>query len=298
MATAVEFAKDEWREPLTKACADDALRLSPNHLALTRLQHRALMAYRPRSLRHEYELFVEQEIEEYKNSVPRNVLLTIGDEAVASLGRQQQLALTELVLCDEVDRLVRGRLRIPAYGTWRRRRLKALIEMSRPERWGLRPDGALARTVSGSMDGHVLVAGAHEEGTALYLAANGCVVTALDTTEDVVERVMNAAVQVGIASRVRAVLTDLASWQPDMALNAVVCARAAFEGLSQGERVRALELLQHATTAGGVHLVEVDSPDGSAIPLEELEASYRGWQTSLERDVHDIRTFTARKAVA
>ena len=43
-------------------------------------------SHRPtRSLKHEYELFVEQEIENYKESVPRSVLLGIGDEAVSSL---------------------------------------------------------------------------------------------------------------------------------------------------------------------------------------------------------------------
>src|SRR3569833_4548086 len=75
-----------------------------------------------RSLRHEYELFVEQEIENYKESVPRSVLLSIGDEAVASLSAQPQFALTELVLVDQVDRIIFKRLRLPAYNTWRRRR--------------------------------------------------------------------------------------------------------------------------------------------------------------------------------
>ena len=44
------------------------------------------MAQRPaRSLKHEYELFVEREIENYKESVPRSVLLSIGDDAVRAL---------------------------------------------------------------------------------------------------------------------------------------------------------------------------------------------------------------------
>ena len=68
------------------------------------------MAHRPRSLQHEYELFVEREIENYKESVPRRIILGIGDEAVASLEAQQQLALTELLLCEEVDRIIRARL--------------------------------------------------------------------------------------------------------------------------------------------------------------------------------------------
>ena len=72
------------------------------------------MAQRPtRSLKHEYELFVEQEIENYKESVPRSVLLSIGDEAVAELSADTQFALTELLLCEEVDRIIVKRLRLP-----------------------------------------------------------------------------------------------------------------------------------------------------------------------------------------
>ena len=72
------------------------------------------MAYRPRSLKHEYELFVEREIENYKERVARKTILGIGDEAVKSLEAQQQLALTELLLCEEVDRIIRARLGLPS----------------------------------------------------------------------------------------------------------------------------------------------------------------------------------------
>lgn len=138
------------------------------------------MAHRPtRSLKHEYELFVEQEIENYKESVPRSVLLGIGDEAVASLSAEPQFALTELLLCEEVDRLIFRRLRLPGYDAWRRRRLKLIDELRRPEHWGLRPDDVLVRALPASIEGRVLVAGAADEVSALYLAANGCDVTTL-----------------------------------------------------------------------------------------------------------------------
>ena len=49
----------------------------------------------PRSLKYEYELYVEGEIEDYKDSVSRGALLKIGDEAVEVLRKQDQIALTE-----------------------------------------------------------------------------------------------------------------------------------------------------------------------------------------------------------
>ena len=256
------------------------------------------MTCRPRSLKHEYELYVEREVEDYKESVCRVVLLGIGDEAVANLSSQPQLALTELVLCDEVDRIIRARLRIPGYATWRRRRLKALAEFRRPERWGLRPDGALAQTVPSVREGHVLVAGAHEEGRALYFAANGCAVTALDTAEDVVDRVVSLAVQVGLGRQVRGLVSDLRSWTPDLPLDAVLCTPLAFDGLSAEDRTRVFELLQMATPTGGLHVVETHVRGHRELPLDELEKCYRGWDTGVERGDDAPPTFVARKAVA
>src|SRR4051812_50100146 len=95
----------------------------------------------PRSLRHEYELYVENEIENYKESVSRSAILKIGDEAAASLRAGEQFAMDELLLWAEVDRIIRKRLRIPAYETWRRKRVKMLEEYRRPEHWEFAPTG-------------------------------------------------------------------------------------------------------------------------------------------------------------
>src|SRR3982750_4392460 len=180
------------------------------------------MAHRPtRSLKHEYELFVEQEIENYKESVPRSVLLSIGDDAVSSLSAAPQFALTELLLCEEVDRIIFKRLRLPSYDAWRRRRVKLIDELRRPEHWGLSPDDVLVRALPMSQEGRVLVAGASDEVSALYLAANGCEVTTITSEFDTVERVMQAAIGAGLSGRVHAQMGDLSSWRPERPLNAV-----------------------------------------------------------------------------
>src|SRR5438128_8573314 len=113
----------------------------------------------PRSLKHEYELYVENEIENYKESVSRSAILKIGDEAAASLRAGEQFAMDELLLWAEVDRIIRKRLRIPSYATWRRKRLKLLEEYRRPEHWGIRPDGVLAREIHPPAEAEVVVAG-------------------------------------------------------------------------------------------------------------------------------------------
>jgi hypothetical protein len=255
------------------------------------------MAYRPRSLKHEYELFVEREIENYKDRLDRKTILGIGDEAVKSLEAQQQLALTELLLCEEVDRIIRKRIGLRTFAVWRKQRLSRLAEFKKPESWGMQRDGAIARTAAAAHDGHVLVAGARTEGRSLYLAANGCDVTTLDPTEDVIDRVIDAAAEVGLTGRIRGVVSDLAGWEPDFPISAVVCAAAALQELTPQQRQKALSILQAATKDGGVHVVETSSDGVRLVPLEELEASYYGWQTIVEGSLGN-ETFSARKAVA
>lgn len=247
-----------------------------------------------RSLRHEYELFLEQEIENYKESIPRSALLAIGDEAAAKIASEPQFALTELLLLEEVDRIIAKRLRLPKYDTWRRKRLKLHEELRRPEHWGLSSSDALVRTISGeSGGGHVLVAGDAARRSALYLAANGCDVTAVESEEEAVQRVMEAAIQAGLAERVHAVTGALSEFHPDVPLHAVVCSHAALDRLTVRERARVIALLQSATLDGGVHLVETIAAGSSAV--DELRATYAGWQISIETASGNQQVFLARK---
>ena len=256
------------------------------------------MAQRPsRSLKYEYELFVEREIENYKESVPRSVLLSIGDEAVRALAAQRQFALTELLLVDEVDKIIFKRLRLPAYTTWRTRRLKLLAELRRPEHWGLGPDDLVVRAVRAmAAESRVLVAGAEVETPALYLAAQGCDVTAL-AEPDAVRRVLDAAEEAGLGERVHASAAALGTWTPDAPLTAVIYNPAAFDGLTAVERARVIEVLQSATADGGVHLVQTIAAGKRApVSLNELRRRYRGWDVTVDDGAPN--SFLARKAIA
>jgi len=247
-----------------------------------------------RSLKHEYEMYVEQEIENYKDSIPRSAILRIGDEAVTALQHAEQTGFDEMLLCTEVDRIIRRRLRLPSYATWRRRRLKLIEEYRRPERWGMTADAPLVREIPSDTEAHVLIVGTHETGTMLYLAANGCQVTSIEEDPDWVEKVMVAAGQVGLTSRVNGMVAPLGAWYPEAPLYAVVSTPAAFERLSHEERDRVIEILKSATLDGGVHLVRMIVAGYAALNMDELRASYHGWDVSIvEQD-----TFMARKSVA
>jgi hypothetical protein len=249
-----------------------------------------------RSLKHDYELYVEREIEDYKDSIPRSAILSIGDEAVAKLRSQEQAAFDELVLWDEVDRIITSRLRIPSYTTWKRRRLKLLAEYRRPEHWGMQPDAPLVRAIPAGAESRVLVTGARVSESALYFAANGCTVTAVDDTPEVVERVMSAAEAVGLARQVTAFASPLNEWAPDGPLTAVVVSPSAFAGMSDIDRARVIEVLKGATLDGGVHLVETIVAGQAALSIDELRSRYRGWSISVEREDTTAATFLARKS--
>lgn len=252
------------------------------------------MARRPqRSLRHEYELYIEEEIENYKESVPRSALLSIGDDAARNLATEAQTVLTELLLWEEVDRIITKRLRLPSYSTWRRRRIKLLEEIRRPEHWGMRPDDALVRAATSASSGNVLVADA--ELSALYLAAQGCAVTAIASDEDVVQRVLAAAAQLGLSERVHGEIGDLESWTPDTTLNAVVCASRLLGDLSDVARARAIERLQRATATGGVHVVRDIYRGDGMLTMDELRRRYRDWDISIGPSSDSASTFVARK---
>lgn len=257
---------------------------------MTRQQHR--------SLKHEYELYVEREIEAYKESISRTSLLGIGDEAVGVLASQQQLALTELLVWEEVDRIIRARLGLPTFQTWRRRRLRRLAAYRRPEHWGFAPDAPIVRAIDSAAHAHVLVAGVASEGSALYLAAQGCEVTTIEPEEVLLDRVMAAAFDAGITARVHGHCTDLAGYAPPPSLTGVVCTAAAFAGLTDEQRARAIGVLQSATRDGGVHLVETIVAGQAALSVEELSAQYRGWVVSVERPRGATAVFLARKVDA
>lgn len=252
-----------------------------------------------RSLKHEYELYIEREIEAYKESVSRSVLLSIGDEAVAELADQQQLVLTELLVWEVVDRIIMRRLGLPGFPTWRRRRLRRLAAYRRPEHWGFAHDAPIVRA-SATADGesHVLVSGTHSESSVLFMAAHGWEVTAVESELDNMERVMAAAYDTGLTSRLHGFIPDLASFAPGAPLTAVVCTPDAFAGLSPAERDRAIAVLQSATRDGGVHLVETIIAGQAALTVDDLRARYNGWQISVENGRGSSPTFVARKLTA
>jgi hypothetical protein len=72
--------------------------------------------------RQRYQAWVEEQIEEYKAGLTRDELLDVAEVAVQQLfdSPDGQYPLTEILLCDAVDRLLLLRMNLPDYRAWQR----------------------------------------------------------------------------------------------------------------------------------------------------------------------------------
>jgi pimeloyl-ACP methyl ester carboxylesterase len=116
---------------------------------------------------------------------------------------------------------------------------------------------------------------------------------------DVLERVLDAAQEVGLADRVHAQIADLSSWSPAAPLTAVVCAPAVLGDLTTAQRAHAIDVLQRATASGGIHLLHTaDLVEARRVPIDELRVHYGGWDISVESFRGAPDTFLARKSLS
>src|SRR5213592_4521729 len=147
-------------------------------------EHRSRITRRPpRSLKQEYQEFLLQRIEEYKNALTREQLMEIGDEAVRELEESAagQYLLTEVLLLEHVDRIIVRRLRLPTFPRWRQKHRALRAAQRAPTHWGLEADGPLVSSVRRLEPGDVgVVIGAAALPVALFIAAHDAEVFLLD----------------------------------------------------------------------------------------------------------------------
>ncbi len=219
----------------------------------------------PRSLRAEYEEFIEQRIEEYKDGLPRAAILGIGDEAVQELARTEQYALTEVLLQEQVDAIIRRRLRLPSYQRWRERHVALRAAQAEPTHWGLAPhDPVVALADLLDDQDTCAVVGAADGACALFLAARGAFVLVGDPDLAAIEGLENRAIAEQLGSRIQCVVAPLETWIPlrDHALDACVIEIASLAALTPRQRAELVARLRAGTLPGGHHAVmaPVDSP--------------------------------------
>jgi hypothetical protein len=254
----------------------------------------------PRSLKQEYQEFMLQRIEEYKNTLTREELLEIGDEAVRELEESSagQYLLTEVLLLEHVDRIIARRLRLPLFPRWRQKHRALRAAQREPTHWGLDADGALVaharRLEAGDL---AVVVGTRALPAALFVAAHDAEVFLVDQDLHAVEAAESRAVTEQLAGRFQALVINFGRWFPDVAPSLVVIDPAALVPARAKDRHALLYDLQARTPAGGVHIVLPTAAVRAVIPLapESLESHYTGWQITRRRRARRGAGFVAVK---
>jgi hypothetical protein len=254
----------------------------------------------PRSLKQEYQEFLLERIEGYKNALTREHLLEIGDEAVRELDATAggQYLLTEVLLLEHVDRIIARRLRLPSFPRWRQKHRALRAAQRIPTHWGLEPDGALLGAARRLEPGdQVVVIGAAALGAALFIAAHDAEVFLLDEDLAAIEGAESRAVTEQLAGRLHALVVTFGGWCPDVAPNVVVIDPAALAPARPRARDGLLAALQACTRPGGLHIVLPSAAASEVIPLaaEALQAAYGGWEIVRRRRTKAGAGFTATK---
>jgi hypothetical protein len=237
----------------------------------------------PRSLKQEYEEFMLQRIEEYKNTLAREALLEIGDQAVRELeaNARGQYLLTEVLLLEHVDRLIARRLRLPSFPRWRQRHRTLRLSQREPTHWGIEYGAPLVTLVRRLEPGDLaVVIGAAALPGALFLAAHDAEVFLLDQDLGAIEAAESRAVSEQLAGRFHALVIQFGSWLPDVTPTLVVIDPTALAVARVKDRGAALGELQARTRPGGVHLILPTPGSREVIPLapEALQGRYAGWE--------------------
>jgi hypothetical protein len=242
----------------------------------------------PRSLRAEYEEFIEQRIEEYKDGLPRASILGIGDEAVQELARTDQYTLTEVLLQEQVDSIIRRRLRLPSYRRWRERHLALRAAQVQPTHWGLAPHDPVVLLAEFVRDQDTCaVVGAADGACALFLAARGANLLVGDPDLAAIEGLENRAVAEQLSSRIECLVVPLETWTPHKPLDGCVIETAVLAGLSAGDRAELIRRLKTVTVPGGHHVVmPASGPAGRTPPVssDALRSLYADWTVARARE--------------
>jgi hypothetical protein len=232
-----------------------------------------------RSLRQQYDEYAFERIEGYKNSLPREELMRLGDEANAEMfdGSAGQFVLTEVLMVELVDELIKRRLKLKSFRQWARH-IRALRDAQRePTHWGLEPDGPitglLRRIESGD---RAVVVGPAGEGIACLLAAHEMGVTFMAGDLGSVTRLESRFESEALASAFEAYVVDFTLWRPSLEDGSAIAVLdvSAVGELDPAVRKELVRDIQCSTCPTGVHVL---LPGAGRWSPDTLLGLYGGW---------------------
>jgi hypothetical protein len=251
-------------------------------LSATQVRHSSHRRRSPYSDKQYYQEYILQRIEGYKNSIGRDELLRLGDEAATELqsAAEGQFLLTEVLMLESVDRLIMKRLSLRPYNRWRRQFLKLREAQRTPTHWGLEPASALARLLPRLEPEDVaLVIGIGAEPATDLLAAYDAAVTFLAGDLGCVERVESRMAAEALGSMFEGYVAQTGPCLPEFVdlpreLDLLVLDPGALLDLGATCRMEFIADLQRHSRPGAIHVILPCCP---SMAPESLLAFYDGW---------------------
>jgi hypothetical protein len=229
-----------------------------------------------------YQEYILQRIEGYKNSIGRDELLRLGDEAASELQAtaEGQFVLTEVLMLESVDRLIMKRLSLRPYRRWRQQFLRLRAAQRTPTHWGLEPRCPLTPLLPRlEPEDTALVVGTAAAPTTYLLAAHDAAVTFLAGDLGCVERVESRMATEALSSLFESYVTHFDQALPDFlsfldGLDIVVLDPSVLLDFNPGNRADLIHDLQRRSRPGGVHVI---LPCCKRLAPEALRALYQDW---------------------
>lgn len=231
------------------------------------------------SLKQQYEEYILQRIESFKNSLSRREVLDLGDEAIAEMesARGDQFLLTEVLLSDWVDRLIRKRLGLQPYSRWSRDFRKLRASQREPTRWGIDRRCPIIQLLPRLEPGDTaLVIGNDSAPVAYLLAAYEVEVVFTGPDMTFVDQVESRVAEEALCHLCSTFVTPTGQFPCELAdrVHLVVLDTGTLDGVTVSARGEILQRLMDRTTPGGVHLI---LPSGHAKAPEAFLSHYTGW---------------------
>jgi hypothetical protein len=241
----------------------------------------------PYSDKQHYQEYILQRIEGYKNSIGRDELLRLGDEAASELQAtsEGQFVLTEVLMLESVDRLIMKRLSLRPYRRWKQQFIRLRAAQRMPTHWGMEPRCPLSPLLPRiEPEDTALVVGSAAAPNTYLLAAHDAAVTFLAGDLGSVERVESRMAAEALSSLFESYVTQFDPVLPDFmsfldGFDIIVIDPGMLRKLTTAHRRQLLTDLQRRSRPGGVHVI---LPTCSAIAPESLHSFYEGWNQEEE----------------
>ncbi|HEY3012905.1 MAG TPA: hypothetical protein VGJ36_09175 [Gemmatimonadales bacterium] len=251
-------------------------------LSATEVRHTHRRRRSPYSDKQHYQEYILQRIEGYKNSIGRDELLRLGDEAASELQAtsEGQFVLTEVLMLESVDRLIMKRLSLRPYRRWKQQFIRLRAAQRTPTHWGLEPHCPLTPLLPRlEPQDTALVIGTAAAPTTYLLAAHDAAVTFLAGELGCVERVESRMAAEALSSLFESYVTYFDPTLPEFlsfieGLDIVVLDPGVLLELGSGSRTDLIVDLQCRSRPGGVHVI---LPTCAGIAPEALRPLYAGW---------------------